>query len=99
MGALNVRVDPQTAALVERVAPEGGLTKSEVVRQALATLREHGARAAAAAPSEAMAHLIGSWDSGGMRLSERTGERFARLLRARKNANRTGRRRSTRCAD
>ena len=99
MGALNVRVDPQTAALVERVARESGLTKSEVVRQALATLREHGARAAAATPSEAMAHLIGSWDSGGMRLSERTGEQFARLLRERKNANRTGRRRSTRRAD
>ena len=47
MGALNVRVDPQTAALVERVARESGLTKSEVVRQALATLRERGARATA----------------------------------------------------
>jgi len=44
MGALNVRVDPQTAALVERVARESGLTKSEVVRQALATLREQRAR-------------------------------------------------------
>jgi hypothetical protein len=99
MAALNVRVDPQTAALVERVARESGLTKSEVVRRALATLRENGARAAAATPSEAMAHLIGSGDSGGMRLSERTGEQFARLLRERKNANRTGRRRSTRRAD
>jgi hypothetical protein len=99
MGALNVRVDPQTAALVERVARESGLTKSEVVRQALAALREQGARPSAGSPSEVMAHLIGCWDSGGMRLSERTGERFARLLREKKHANRTGRRRSTRRAD
>jgi hypothetical protein len=99
MGALNVRVDPQTAAFIERVARESGLTKSEVVRQALATLREQGARPSAAAPAAAMAHLIGCWDSGGMRLSERTGERFAQLLRERKYANRAGRRRSTRRAD
>ncbi len=99
MGALNVRVDPQTAALVERVARESGLTKSEVVRQALATLRKREARPSRATPYELMAHLIGSWDSGGMRLSERTGERFARMLQEEKHAKRTRRRRSTRRAD
>ena len=84
MGALNVRIDPQIAAFLERVARERGLTKSEVVRQALATLRKQKRPAAAATPYERIAHLIGSWDSGGMNLSERTGERFARMLQENK---------------
>jgi Arc/MetJ-type ribon-helix-helix transcriptional regulator len=99
MGALNVRIDPQTAAFLERVARERGLTKSEVVRQALATLRKQKRPAAAATPYERIAHLIGSWDSGGMNLSERTGERFARMLQENKNADRTRRRRTTRRTD
>jgi hypothetical protein len=99
VGALNVRIDPQTAAFLERVARERGLTKSEVVRQALAALRKQGPRTPTPPPSVLMAHLIGSWDSGGMNLSERTGERFARMLQENKNAKRTRRRRTTRRAD
>jgi hypothetical protein len=99
MGALNVRIDPETAAFLERIARERGLTKSEVVRQALETLRKKTKRSPSATPYELMAHLIGSGDSGGMRLSERTGERFARMLQEKKNADRTRRRRSTRRAD
>jgi ribbon-helix-helix CopG family protein len=81
MSTLHIRVDAETAALVERIARQSGRTKSEVVRQALAVLRKHAKRTSTTAPAEAMAHLIGCWDSGGMRLSERTGERFAELLR------------------
>jgi Arc/MetJ-type ribon-helix-helix transcriptional regulator len=99
MGVLNVRIDPQTAAFLERTARERGLTKSEVVREALATLRAQDKRPSRATPYELMAHLIGSGDSGGMNLSERTGERFARMLQENKNANRPRRRRSTRRAD
>ena len=98
MAALNIRIDPQTAAFLERVARERGLTKSEVVRQALATLREQDKRPSGKTPYELMAHLIGSGDSGGMNLSERTGERFAQMLQENKNANRTRRRRPTRRA-
>lgn len=101
MGALNVRIDPRTAAFLEQVARETGLSKSEVVRQALATLRQKRARARTPKPTpfELMAHLIGSGDSGGMNLSERTGERFARMLQEKKNDNRTRRRRPARRAD
>lgn len=98
MAALNIRIDAQTAAFLERVARERGLTKSEVVRQALATLRAQDKRPSRKTPYELMAHLIGSGDSGGMNLSERTGERFAQMLQENKNANRTRRRRSTRRA-
>jgi Ribbon-helix-helix protein, copG family len=99
VAALNIRIDAETAAFLDRMARERGLTKSEVVRQALATLRKQKTRAVNATPFERMAHLIGSGDSGGMNLSERTGERFARMLQENKNANRTRRRRSTRRAD
>jgi hypothetical protein len=99
VAALNIRIDAETAAFLDRIARERGLTKSEVVRQALATLRKKDARPSRATPYERMAHLIGSWDSGGMNLSERTGERFARMLQENKNANRTRRRGTTRRTD
>ena len=99
MSELNVRIDPEMAALLERVARQTGRTKSEVVRDALETLRARGSQRAAKSPAETMAGLIGCWDSGGARLSERTGERFARLLQEGKHAPRTGRRRPARRAD
>lgn len=99
MGTLNVRIDAETVALVERIAHERGLTKSEVVREALATLREQRTESTRRTPYELMAHLIGTGDSGGMQLSQRTGEKFARLLQEIKHAKRTRRRRTARRAD
>src|SRR5713101_8286372 len=96
MSELNVRIDAEMAALLERIARQSGRTKSEVVRDALDTLRALGTQGAATPPAETMAGLIGCWDSGGARLSERTGERFARLLKQGKHAQRTGRRRPAR---
>ena len=96
MSELNVRIAPEMAAFLERVARQTGRTKSEVVRDALEALRASGAWRAASPPAAAMAGLIGCWDSSGARLSERTGERFARLLQEGKHAQRTGRRRPAR---
>jgi Ribbon-helix-helix protein, copG family len=96
MGALNVRIDPQTAAFLERIARERGLTKSEVVRQALATLQKQEKPATGPSLSVRLAHIIGSGDSGGMQLSERTGERFTQMLLEERNAKRTRRRRTAR---
>jgi Arc/MetJ-type ribon-helix-helix transcriptional regulator len=94
VSALNVRIDPGTAVFLERLARESGRSRSEVVREALETLRSQSARRKAAPPAEAMAHLIGCWDSGGKRLSERTGEHFAQMLRGKTNGRHAGRRRS-----
>jgi predicted transcriptional regulator len=99
MSELNVRIDSEMAALLERVARQTGRTKSEVVRDALETLRSRGTQVVVKKPAEIMAGLIGCWDSGGAGLSERTGERFARLLHERKHAQRIGRRRPARRAD
>lgn len=99
MSTLNLRVDAGTAAFLERVARQTGRTKSEIVREALEALRKKETRPKAVAPSETMAHLIGCWDSGGMNLSERTGDRFARLLQERRNDRRIGGRRTARRPD
>jgi len=99
MGALNLRVDAGTAAFLERVARQTGRTKSEVVREALEALRKEETQPKAVSPAETMAHLIGCWDSGGMKLSERTGDRFALLLQESKDDHRTGGRRTARRAD
>ena len=85
---MNVRLDARTAALLKRVARERGLSESEVLRLALANLRQPAEQPSVVPPSIAMAHLIGSGDSGGKRLSERTGEQFARLLRERNRRRR-----------
>lgn len=94
MSALNVRIDPSTAAFLDRLARESGRSRSDVVREALEALREQAVARATVPPAEAMADLIGCWDSGGKRLSERTGERFAQLLREKSNSHHAGRRRS-----
>jgi hypothetical protein len=99
MSELNVRIDAELAALLERVARQTGRTKSEVVRDALETLRERDAQVLRKRPIETMAGLIGCWDSGGMRLSEHTGKRFAQLLKKGRHAPGTGRRRPARRVD
>jgi hypothetical protein len=99
VSTLNLRVDAGTAAFLERVARETGRTKSEIVREALEALRKAETPPKAASPSDTMAHLIGRWDSGGMKLSARTGERFARLLRESKHDHDTGGRRTARRTD
>jgi hypothetical protein len=40
-------------------------------------------------PYDLVAHLIGCVDSGGARLSENTGEKFAKLLREKADARRS----------
>ena len=98
MGSLNVRIDADTAAFLERITRQTGRSKSELVRLALQNYRQQNELPLSASPAQRMAHLIGCWDGGGEALSERTGERFARLLQEIKHDHRTGRRRPTRRA-
>ena len=100
MASLNIRVDPETEAFVSRLARVRGQTKSKVVRDALAALRKReSGKQRTLPPAQAMAEIIGCWDSGGMRLSENTGQKFFDLLRAERNASRSGRRRPARRSD
>ena len=83
MPTLSIRLDARTASLVDRVAEQTRKTKSDVLREAIGQYAE-------------IAHLIGSWDSGGKQLSTRSGEKFAAMLKQDTNARRSNRRRSAR---
>lgn len=85
----SVRLDRKTESLVARLARRTGRTKSQVIRDAIAKFAEmENGSTAAGTPYEAMKHLIGIADSGGARLSERTGEKFRALLLEKARARR-----------
>ena len=81
----SVRLDTKTERMVERLARQRGQTRSQVIREAIAlaasseTHRPNPNR-----PYEAMKHLIGIAHGGPPNLSERTGEKFTRMLLARR---------------
>lgn len=83
----SVRLDPEIKALIQRLAKQSGLTKSEIIRAALLSFAERS-QAKAPRPYDAVKHLIGSADSGGLALSEKTGDQFRTLLAGRKRARR-----------
>jgi len=97
MPTLSIRLDARTASLVDRVAEQTRKTKSDVLREAIGqyaeTIKENSE---SDRPYDKIAHLIGSWDSGGKQLSTRSGEKFAAMLKQDTNARRSNRRRSAR---
>jgi hypothetical protein len=87
---LSVRLDADTARLVNRLARTRGQAKSEVVREALRALaREQRTSRSGPTLHDAIAHHIGCFDSGGMKLSAKTGRRFAALLTERRRGRRS----------
>ncbi len=85
---ISVRLDGETERLVERVARRRKQTKSEVVRGAIAALAKEETPLSDGKPYEAVAHLVGSVRGGPSDLSDRTGDKFRRLLVDRKRARR-----------
>jgi Ribbon-helix-helix protein, copG family len=81
----SVRLDARTGTILTRLARKRGQTKSEVIRAALLALAEteEGSQRSGTL-YDSIAHLIGCVKGGPPDLSERTGEEFAALLRARK---------------
>lgn len=77
---MSVRLDQQTEALIQRMARNAGRSKSWVVREAVAAYASAPARRRI--PYEVLEPFIGSGETGLTSLSERTGERFSDLVRA-----------------
>jgi predicted transcriptional regulator len=78
---ITVRLDPETESLIKRLAKKTGRTKSQVIRDAIrALVRSEAATGERGTPYEAIAHLIGCASGGPKDLSERTGEKFRKLL-------------------
>ena len=83
-----VRLDAQTLNLMRRLAKRTGRTKSDLIRDAIRRLGAAEGAETSGTAYEAMEHRLGCWDSGGARLSERTGRAFTALLLARKGKKR-----------
>jgi hypothetical protein len=86
---ISIRLDVETERRLRRLAHETGGTLSFVVREAVAEYgAAHDVRAAAGArPYDRLQHLIGVVDRHAGR-SERTGDRFRAVVRARARARR-----------
>ena len=79
-----VRLDPRTENLLNRLARKSGRTKSQVIRDAIEMFAksEMGGEPSTR-PYDRIKHLIGIVRGGPPDLSERTGEKFTKLLLAR----------------
>ena len=88
-----VRLDAQTLAVMRRLTRSTGRTKSQVIRDAIRRLGVGEAPELPGSAYEAMEHRLGCWDSGGARLSERTGQAFTARLRAQRGRKRKSPRR------
>jgi Arc/MetJ-type ribon-helix-helix transcriptional regulator len=81
---LTVRVDHKTERLIQRLARKGGRSKSEVIRDAIDILAKRAQeQEKTERPYEAVRDLIGSVHGGPSNLSERTGDRFRKMLKER----------------
>ena len=80
----SVRLDPQTEAVIERLARSSGKSRSSVVREAVA--RYVSVADAETTAYEKLQPLIGVVRSGRRDLSQQTGHKFTALLKARRAA-------------
>ena len=83
--ATSVRMDLETERLLDQLAREHGVSKSQVIRDAV-RVAAGKARSARRGPRpyDAIREIIGSVKGGPSDLSEATGVRFRRLLAGRK---------------
>ena len=81
---LTLRLDEKTRQRIARIARRKQLSKSEVIRRAIAAWAEH--QEPAGAPYQAMADLIGVVRGGNPKRSEQTGRTFTKLLKKRRGS-------------
>jgi len=79
---LTLRLDEKTRQRIARIARRKQLSTSEVVRQAIEAWAD--GQEPSGHPYEAMADLLGIVRGGDPKRSERTGRRFAKLLKSRR---------------
>jgi hypothetical protein len=81
----SVRLDPETEALLRKMARAAGKSKSWVVREAVAAYAAATTRVLRR-PYDALAPFIGVGTTGSATRSERTGAQFTAIVRARARA-------------
>jgi Arc/MetJ-type ribon-helix-helix transcriptional regulator len=83
-----VRLDVKTETALKRLSLRRGQTKSEVIRDAITRLAEDEGEQVSA--SHKLQSFIGTVDSGGRQLSERTGQKLRELLEEKRRARHSG---------
>lgn len=81
---LTVRLEPEDARLLAQAAELTRRGRSELAREAISRFAQETLRSFTGSAHERLGRWIGSVDSGGKRLSERTGEKVRRILRERR---------------
>lgn len=76
----SVRLDPETEALLKRLARTSGRTKSEVIREALHRMSDETRAAEPASLYHAIEDLVGIADVGPGDLARNHKQRFRELL-------------------
>jgi Arc/MetJ-type ribon-helix-helix transcriptional regulator len=79
--ALTVRMSPETERALNRLAKRRKLSRSDVVREAIARYEEAQTEAPDEGPYDAWADVLGVVDLGVRDTGRTTGEQFADLLR------------------
>ncbi len=82
----SVRLDPETEALIDRLARRRKQTRSAVIREAIGAYAEREGRSET--PYELLAPWIGCIDSGGLDRSRRTGTKFRAVVEEKRRARR-----------
>ncbi len=98
MPTLSVRLDAETASLVDSIARRTGSSKSEVVRAAINDYARTAERSSGLSFYDKIKDFVGRWDSGDTQLSTRSGKEIAEMLREERQRGDIGRRRATRRA-
>ena len=78
--SISVRLDTETEGQLNRIARQRGVSKSDVIREAIKLLANGENGQKAFRPYDALAHLIGNVEGGPRDLSEQTGQKFHEIL-------------------
>jgi predicted DNA-binding protein len=98
MPTLSLRLDAETASLVDSIARRTGLTKSEVMRAAIKDYARMLEDDSGESFYDKIKDHVGRWESGDPYLSTRTGEEIAQMMLEERQRRDLGRCRTTRRA-
>jgi len=96
MAALSLRLDAETASLVDLIARRTGRSKSEAIRAAIKEYARTLGHDSGKSFYDKIKHHVGRWESGDPHLSTRTGEEISQMMLEERHQRDPGRRRPTR---
>ena len=98
MATLSLRLDAETASLVDSIARRTGLSKSGAIRAAIKQYAGKLEKNSGESFYDRIKDHVGRWESGDPHLSTRTGEEISQMMLEEKQRRDLNRRRTTRRA-